>query len=90
MAFTNLTWMIGFVPCMILSLTNAELIGETRLLNDIFKEYKREARPCLDARKPVQVAVGFTLTRLDELVRLFSDSDILYWHFSGIVLRYDK
>lgn len=72
MAFTNLTWMIGFVPCMILSLTNAELIGETRLLNDIFKEYKREARPCLDARKPVQVAVGFTLTRLDELVRLFS------------------
>lgn len=89
MAFTNLTWMIGFVPCMILSLTNAER-GETRLLNDIFKEYKREARPCLDARKPVQVAVGFTLTRLDELVRLFLDSDILYWHFSGIVLRYDK
>lgn len=89
MAFTNLTWMIGFVLCMILSLTNAER-GETRLLNDIFKEYKREARPCLDARKPVQVAVGFTLTRLDELVRLFLDSDILYWHFSGIVLRYDK
>lgn len=68
MAFANLTWMIGFVPCMFLSLTNAELAGEARLLNDIFREYNREARPCLDARKPVQVTVGFTLTRLDELV----------------------
>lgn len=69
MAFANLTWMIGFVPCMFLSLTNAELAGEARLLYDIFKEYKREVRPCFDVRKPVQVGVGFTLTRLDELVR---------------------
>ena len=48
----------------------AELSGEARLLEAIFKEYKKEARPCHNVSKPVQVSLGFTLTRLDALVGL--------------------
>lgn len=58
--------LLSLIPWLAL----AELSGEARLLEAIFEEYNKEARPCHNVSKPVQVSLGFTLTRLDALVGL--------------------